>query len=54
MRDAAVFLIDPPSPFSPRADWVAFLAEMEELLREHPGSKDIEDSIKQAKAELSA
>jgi hypothetical protein len=54
MRDAPIGFIDPPTPFSPKAEWQEFLGEMEALSREHPGSKDIEDAIAQAKAALSA
>ena len=54
MRDDQVFIIDPPTPFDPRSEWVAFLAEMETLLREHPGAKAVEDAIAEAKAELAA
>ncbi len=54
MRDDPVGFIDPPTPFSPKAEWQEFLGEMEALLREHPGSKHIEDLIDEAKAALSA
>jgi hypothetical protein len=34
------YLIDPPSPFSPLIEWLAFLAELETLPRADPGVRD--------------
>jgi hypothetical protein len=53
VRDDRAILIDPPSPFAPRKEWVAFLAEMEDVLRDNPGWRVVEDAIADAKAEIS-
>lgn len=46
-------IIDLPSPFAPRAEWIAFLAEMEALLVDNPDDADVIAAIVEARATLS-
>lgn len=44
-----MMLIDPPSPFSPLAEWREFIADMESLLAEYPGDPDAISAIDEAR-----
>ncbi len=43
------YLIDTLTPFHPRKDWVAFLAEVEALLKSDPGSADLRREVSDAR-----
>lgn len=45
-----MILIDPPTPFSPKSEWQAFLVEMEELAKEHPDDELVKEHLAEAKS----
>lgn len=48
-----MILIDPPSPFAPEKDWRAFLAEMEDLAKDHPDDELVKQHLEEAREHLS-
>lgn len=41
-------LIDAPTPFAPLSEWTAFLAELQDLAKEHGPTPQIDAAIREA------
>jgi hypothetical protein len=49
-----VLLIDEPSPFAPRADWLEHSASLAEIVAQYGLTPEIEEMIREADAALNA
>jgi hypothetical protein len=38
-----IYLIDPPTPFSPREEWKAYLLQVRAMMRKDPESQQLKD-----------
>ena len=45
-------IVDPPPPFAPRPEWVAFLKRMEQLAEQRPDDGDVARAIAEAREVL--
>jgi hypothetical protein len=49
---AMIYLIDPPTPFSPREEWEAYLLQVRALIHNDPDSEQLKDEERAAVKEL--